>query len=78
MNRSEEYCPSVYIHGHKDRSIDVSKFAYQLPQPAGMIPDAFVAAALDLDANEPEWTPQSVDVSFRPLTLNVWKRLLEP
>jgi 2,4'-dihydroxyacetophenone dioxygenase len=43
-----------------------------------MIPDAFVAAALDLDANEPEWTPQSVDVSFRPLTLNVWKRLLEP
>ena len=36
----------------KNRSIDVSKVAYQLPQPMGMISDIFVAAALDLDANE--------------------------
>jgi hypothetical protein len=55
----------------KNRPIDVSKIAYQLPQPAGMIPETFVAAALDLDANEREWVPQSADVSFRPLILNV-------
>jgi hypothetical protein len=35
-----------------------------------MISDIFVAAALDLDANEREWVPQSADVSFRPLILN--------
>jgi hypothetical protein len=35
----------------KNRSIDVTEVAHQLPQPAGMIPDTFVAAALDLDAN---------------------------
>jgi hypothetical protein len=34
----------------KNRSI-VTKIAYQLPQPAGMMSDIFVAAALDLDAN---------------------------
>lgn len=55
----------------KDRSIDVSKIAYQLPQPAGMIPDIFVAAALELDADERSWVPQSPDVAFRPLILNV-------
>ena len=55
----------------KNRSIDVSKAAYQHPQPTGMIFDTFVAAALDLDANEREWIPQSADVSFRPLILNV-------
>jgi len=36
----------------KDRSIDLSKIAYQLPRPAGMIPDTFVAAALDLETDE--------------------------
>jgi quercetin dioxygenase-like cupin family protein len=55
----------------KNRSIDVTKIAYQLPQPSGMISDIFVAAALDLDANEREWVQQSADVSFRPLILNV-------
>jgi len=55
----------------KNRSIDVTKIAYQLLQPAGMISDIFVAAALDLDANEREWVPQSADVSFRQLILNV-------
>jgi 2,4'-dihydroxyacetophenone dioxygenase len=55
----------------KNRSIDVTKIVYQLPQPAGMISDIFVAAALDLDANGQEWVPQSADVSFRPLILNV-------
>jgi quercetin dioxygenase-like cupin family protein len=57
--------------GARDRSIDLSKIAYQLPQPAGMIPDAFVASALALDADERSWVPQSTDVSFRPLILNV-------
>jgi hypothetical protein len=70
MNQSEDTA-AVHVPGHKDRSIDVSKVAYQLPQPTGMIPDTFVAAALDLDANEREWVPQSADVSFRPLILNV-------
>jgi hypothetical protein len=55
----------------KNRSIDVTKIAYQLPQPAGTIPDSFVAAALDLDANAREWVPQSADVSFRPLIQNL-------
>ena len=55
----------------KNRSIDVTKIAYQLPQPAGMISDIFVAAVLDLDANERECVPQSADVWFRPLILNV-------
>jgi hypothetical protein len=70
MNQSEGTA-AVHVPGHKDRSIDVSKFAYQLPQPTGMIPDTFVAAALDFDANEREWVPQSADVSFRPLILKV-------
>lgn len=55
----------------KNRSIDVTKIAYQLAQAAGMISDIFVTAALDLDANERERVPQSADVSFRPLILNV-------
>jgi 2,4'-dihydroxyacetophenone dioxygenase len=36
-----------------------------------MIPDTFVAAALDLDADERAWVSQSPDVAFRPLILNV-------
>ena len=36
-----------------------------------MIADTFVAAALDLDADERSWVPQSPDVTFRPLILNV-------
>jgi hypothetical protein len=36
----------------KNRSIDVTKIAKQLPQPAGITSDIFVTAALDLDANE--------------------------
>lgn len=62
---------SAHVPAHRDRSIDVSKIAYQLPQPAGMIPDTFVAAALNLDADERSWVPQSPDVAFRPLILNV-------
>lgn len=62
---------SAHVPAHQDRSIDVSKIAYQLPQPAGMIPDTFVAAALELDADERSWVPQSPDVAFRPLILNV-------
>ena len=63
--------PSLHIPAHQDRSIDASKIAYQLPQPEGMIPDIFVAAALNLDADETSWVPQSPDVTFRPLILNV-------
>ena len=59
--------PSAPAHG----SIDNSKIAYQLPQPIGMISDVFVGAALDLDSDERDWVPQSKDVAFKPLILNV-------
>ena len=52
-------------------SIDESKIAYQRPQPFGMVPDAFVGSALDLDGDERDWVPQSPTVSFKPLILNV-------
>jgi 2,4'-dihydroxyacetophenone dioxygenase len=52
-------------------SIDDSKIAYQLPQPFGMVPDAFVGSALDLDGDERDWVPQSPTVSFKPLILSV-------
>jgi 2,4'-dihydroxyacetophenone dioxygenase len=52
-------------------SIDNSKIAYQLPQPAGMVSDIFVGSALDLDRDERDWVPQSKDVAFKPLILNV-------
>jgi quercetin dioxygenase-like cupin family protein len=56
----------------QNRSIDESKIAYQLPQPLGMVPDTFIAAALDLDGGDArEWVPQSPTVSFKPLILNV-------
>src|ERR1700746_22238 len=53
------------------RSIDQSKIAYQEPQPAGMVSDVFVGSALEPDADEREWVPQSPTVAFRPLVLNV-------
>jgi hypothetical protein len=62
---------AIHVPADQDRSIEASKIAYQLPQPAGMIADTFVAAALDLDADERAWVPQSPDVAFRPLILNV-------
>ncbi len=62
---------SADVPAHQDRSIDTSKIAYQLPQPTGIIPDIFVAAALDLDGDEKSWVPQSPGVTFRPLLLNV-------
>jgi hypothetical protein len=42
-------------------SVDNSEIAYQLPQPAGMVPDTFVGSALDLDGDERDWVPQSKD-----------------
>jgi quercetin dioxygenase-like cupin family protein len=53
------------------RPLDVSKIAYQLPQPMGMVPDALIAGGLMLDGEEREWVPQSPTVSFKPLLLNV-------
>jgi 2,4'-dihydroxyacetophenone dioxygenase len=50
---------------------DPSKVPYQLPQPVGMLPDVFVAAALDLDADERAWVPQAEGVWFKPLVLGV-------
>lgn len=52
-------------------AIDNSKIAYQLPQPAGMVRDIFVGSALDLEGDERDWVPQSKDVAFKPLILNV-------
>lgn len=40
-------------------------------QPVGMVPDLVVPAALELDADERLWVPQSPDVAFRPLLLSV-------
>jgi hypothetical protein len=37
MNQSEDGA-GFHLRDHKDRSIDVSKVAYQFPQPSGMIP----------------------------------------
>ncbi len=51
--------------------LDVSKIAYQLPQPAGMLPDIFISAAMNLDGDERDWVAQSPDVSFKPLVLSV-------
>ena len=53
------------------RSIDLSKIRYQLPQPAGMAPDALVGGALELEGDERLWVPQSQDVAFKPLMFNV-------
>ncbi|HQT74120.1 MAG TPA: 2,4'-dihydroxyacetophenone dioxygenase family protein, partial [Acidiphilium sp.] len=51
---------------------DMSKVAYQLPQPGGMLADIFVGGGIDLDGGDPrEWVPQTADVSFRPLILCV-------
>ena len=51
--------------------LDPSKIAYHLPQPDGMIPEIFGAGALNIDGDQREWVPQSDDVSFKPLVLNV-------
>jgi 2,4'-dihydroxyacetophenone dioxygenase len=50
---------------------DSSRIAYQLPQPAGMLPDIFLGGALDLDGDEQSWVPQADGVWFRPLILSV-------
>lgn len=45
--------------------------AYRGQQPYGMLDDFVAPGALDLDADEHLWVPQSDSVSFRPLTLCV-------
>lgn len=50
---------------------DNRKIPYALPQPFGMVPDVVIPGALDLYCDERLWVPQSPDVSFRPLILNV-------
>ena len=50
---------------------DANKIPYQLPQPTGMVADIVISGALDLDGDEQWWVPQSPDVTFRPLILNV-------
>lgn len=52
-------------------NIDRRKIPYQLPQPTGMVDDLALSGALDLDGDEQDWVPQSEDVAFRPLILNV-------
>lgn len=52
-------------------SADMSKLAYQEPQPAGMLPDLHVANALALDNDASSWVPQAEGVWFRPLVLCV-------
>jgi 2,4'-dihydroxyacetophenone dioxygenase len=57
--------------GDRGSRLDMSKVAYQKPQPAFMAPDIFVGGALDLDGDETHWVPQSDTVAFKPLILNV-------
>lgn len=64
---SGEDVPTVSSH----RPLDLSKIAYQLPQPMGMVPDVLVAGAVMLDGDERDWVPQSPAVWFKPLLLNV-------
>jgi 2,4'-dihydroxyacetophenone dioxygenase len=52
-------------------NVDQSKVPYQLPQPTGMVADIATSGALDLDGDEQTWLPQSPDVTFKPLILNV-------
>src|SRR5262245_58577366 len=52
-------------------NFDHSTIPYQLPQPAGIALDAFLASALDLAGDEREWVPQTPNVAFKPLMLNV-------
>jgi len=53
------------------RPIDLSKIAYQLPRPMGMVPAVSVAGAVMLDGDGRNWVPQSPTVQFKPLLLNV-------
>lgn len=53
-------------HEDSDRMVP-----FQGEQPVGMLPDLVVPGALDLDADERLWVPQSPDVAFRPLLLSV-------
>jgi 2,4'-dihydroxyacetophenone dioxygenase len=45
--------------------------AFRGHQPYGMLDDFVVDHALDLDADEKLWVPQSQDVDFRPLLFSV-------
>jgi 2,4'-dihydroxyacetophenone dioxygenase len=49
---------------------DEAAVPYTGPQPYGMSPDLIIPGALDLDADEKLWVPQSPDVWFRPLVLS--------
>jgi 2,4'-dihydroxyacetophenone dioxygenase len=44
---------------------------YQLPQPAGVLRELVVPAALALDVDESCWIPQAEGVWFRPLLFGV-------
>lgn len=52
-------------------AMDEARIPYRLPQPAGMVPDLFLAGALDLGADEGLWVRQAENVWFRPLILCV-------
>src|SRR5579864_4783825 len=55
------------------------RMPYQHPQPAGIVPDLVIANAIPLD--DRIWVPQSENVWFRPLCLNIsagyWMNLLK-
>jgi len=50
---------------------DPSRVPYQRPQPAGMMPDIFIAGALALAETDQDWVPQAKNVWFKPLILSV-------
>ena len=50
---------------------DASRIPYQGAQPYGMVHDLVAPGALDLDADEHLWVPQTENVSFKPLLLSV-------
>ena len=53
-----------------EATMDEAAVPYRGEQPYGIIDDVIVPGALDLDADERLWVPQSKDVSFRPLILS--------
>ena len=54
-----------------NKTIDTRAIAYQRPQPTAMAPDLLLPGAVDADGDPETWIPQSENVWFRPLLLNV-------
>lgn len=61
---------SLDIQTRDPRLLQTEAVAYQLPQPAGMIPDLVVPGGAALDCDERLWVPQRENVWFRPVSFS--------